>query len=900
MIPAKKLLNLFATVYYQEALAGSDMFEVTRLIEPLRIKCREEKDVMLIWDMVDNVVATNIGKPLLNCIIRFRVKFTDAILEELADKVDAAFLESEEAAWLNVKSAYLNLFRKWRTAFALKFIQKVAGKFSAKKTAVDEIIQITTLMVHRRWVESYDFIVSNATGHYPDKGMRAHLWAVASAIQQYYVGDKIRAQQNIQEGLLLCPGAVYVKDMIAAYELEDNKVDSARKKYEDMVREDSNSVSGLNGIGNCAKKDSELSTAEEWYNKAIDAAPGSLGGYQNKISLYCFNLQFYEQKKDLIPGIVAIQQIIEPDSSYDIYIDSGYACQLINDYQQAEKWFQEAIQLNPERVEGHIVCGHLYLQQLPPEKEKIQTDPLFARVENSFTRAITLGPKCFDGYWGLSIFYQKLLDYGKAIYWLEQAYPLCPMFNELSNIELGKLYEKENDWDKASLHFLRALEINHTSQDAIENAEGFAERLAVYDSGKSAGADRMVSFYNHILALKKPEWEERYYDLLISSIKKFNSEEAGLFEIAKEAKRKFPGNGTFQTIVNELLFVQKFGKKISQLIPVPEAIAIECHSSVCRMFLVEGKNEFRPEFLAKIGKFRTAFHNKFGIVVPPLKFRQYDWISKDYDFYTIFDEVYSSPGCKINFGKIIAMADEKELLALGITANTFALYEPFIKLCWIDAGDSAAASNAGIELKEPLDMIFIHLLYQMWFQLKRFCNYDDPEIRSLIEKEEVNTAVDFMRLMNCLLDMKIPVTDKAIFLKHFKENITGEKGIQDMGREIIKFNNFAPVYPLNKPFFTYFKCDPAIEDLVTAAFCKTKNKQWAAQILPADCKDILSAMRRLNYAWGRCIVSGDHIAFALSSIAQLEFPHFEFKTKADLEGENIVVDEHTLETITLR
>jgi tetratricopeptide (TPR) repeat protein len=891
-------IQLISKIYSREALAGSDMYKVTEIIEQLRSKFIGEKDTMQTWSFVDDTVARSYGKSWLNSILELREKFISAVLNDLEEQINEGFKQSEEVAWNSLRLQYFYIFKEWRIPFALKFLQKVSGKFSSRKSDILEMEQASILMSQRRWVEANDFILKNAKDESLGKDTQTHLYALASSIQLYFTGDKNKAKQYIQKGLDLSPNVSYIKSMDACFDLENDLVVSARKKYEEMVREDPNGEEGLNGIGDCYKRENEINIAEDWYNKAIAAAPGTIGAYQNKIRLYCSNLKTYEQKKELIQDNVCIQETIEPEFKYDTYIDTGYACQLVNDFPEAEAWFQKAINLNPKRVEGYAAIGHLYIQQLPPENEHLQESPFVVKAEDAFKKAISLGNKCFDGYWGLNILYQQLLKNDEAINVLTESYPLCPEFNEVSNIDLGTLNEKKGNWDKASIHFLKALEINPQSQSAIEYAEGFAERLCDFDLANKGSIDRIQSFYENMLRLKGPEWKEQYYTLMANAMNQFEQDETHLLEIYKEALIEFPGNASFQNSLDNLLLENKFGTNFSNLVTNPVPIAIECHIDICNAFLQEGKNEFRPEFLDKIEKFKSEFKAKFGITVPALSFRQFEWTSDEYNFYTVFDEVYTTLGSNIYLDKLLAMGSKDELEKAGIQqVIPITLYSPFIKMCWIDPGQSNLVQKANIELKEPLDLIFQHLLFQVWSQMKRFCNYDDTEISPFIENEDINTAAGFLQLLQYLLELHVPINDKSSILLKYKAGTSEGKNIQQIARGIIKLTSFKPVYPTAKPAIKCYKIDEAVEIIIATTLVETKNKQWAGQILPEDCQEILSAIRIKNDPFGRGIVSDDRMADILNNIAKLEFPYFEFRTKEDMMGDEPGFDDSIIEKI---
>ena len=796
MTPENILNPLIAKVYFEQALAGSGMIKVTELLEQLRSKCKNENDVLHVLDFIDDTVAHSYETECLPSILDLRQKYINQVLNDLEEKIVEGFRQSEEAAWEIFRVQYFTIINEWRFPLALKLVKKVADKFSVKKADMIVSEEKLILMIQRRFPEVYDFIMNNAKDEYLGKKIQAHLWEFAARIQAYYIGDKDTAEKHITEGLSLSPDLLCLKDLDAAFELDDAGPDpgneqlmSARKKYESIVVNYPDDVEGLNGLGNCFKKEKQINLSEDWYNKAISLSPGHIGAYYNKISLYCSDIITYDLKKNLIAANVKISEIIEPESKFDIYIDTGYACQLVKDYENAELWFQQALREDPQRVEAHAALGHLFVQQIPPETKEIVINSIAFKADQSFQKAIDLGNTCFDGYWGLNVLYQKLSKYNDAMKALESSYPLCPMYADFIASEL-------------------------------ENLRG-------------------------------------------------------------------------------LIFDKKFGSNASDFNPNPDPIIIECHTDICKVFLHEGRNEFRPEFLEKINQFEREFKEKFGITVPSVRLNQFEWESKEYNFYTVFNEVYTTIGCKIDLDKMLAMADNKVLGKLGIEADPITYYEPYIRMCWISPDQAELAAKENIEVKEPVDLIFQHLLFHLWSQLRRFCYYDDEEVMSLIEAEEIDVCTGFMQLMRTLLDLRVSIVNKPLIFEKFKKGISKGMCVQQIAYDLIQSENVTSVYPSKPPEFNHYSLHESIEELIRSSFDKTMLGQWAAQIPPQDCQEILSTFRNMNEPYSRCIVSDERTAYILSSIVQIEFPYIEFRTKRTFDKDEEIPDETSMEVIHL-
>ncbi|MBK7407476.1 MAG: tetratricopeptide repeat protein [Saprospirales bacterium] len=86
-----------------------------------------------------------------------------------------------------------------------------------------------------------------------------------------------------------------------------------------------------------------------------------------------------------------------PLEKYTALLDGGFVFQSNDQFDEAEKWFREAIDLNPQRGSGWINLGYIL-----EKKEQ------YGESEKAFQKALEPEPDYFDAHWGLAYLYERM------------------------------------------------------------------------------------------------------------------------------------------------------------------------------------------------------------------------------------------------------------------------------------------------------------------------------------------------------------------------------------------------------------------------------------------------------------------------------------------------------------
>ncbi len=159
----------------------------------------------------------------------------------------------------------------------------------------------------------------------------------------------------------------------------------------------------------------------------------------------------------------------------------GYVWESTGSYDQAVKAYESALLINPNLAMLHIAVGNMYLNQEDTTK-----------AINSYLQASQLAPTNIEPLRLIALAYARVGEYGKASQYAANAVDQNPSDPRLHG-DLGRMYYKNNEFDKAITELALAIRGGATSQ-------GVAVKGLPLDPGDA----KVVEFYwTYGLALAK-------------------------------------------------------------------------------------------------------------------------------------------------------------------------------------------------------------------------------------------------------------------------------------------------------------------------------------------------------------------------------------------------------------
>jgi len=220
----------------------------------------------------------------------------------------------------------------------------------------------------------------------------------------------------------------------------------------------------------------------------------------------------------------------EPDNA-NYYNNIGLAYANLGNFEQAEKFFLKAQELDPEMPHVYINLSDLYYKKrdyasaigtLERGSYELPQDMtiahLLARVYiddsrydmaiNELEKVLDAQPENYDAYYDLGRVNFELGNYDAAITNFENV--LSYKDNELVYYNLAEAYEANNEIDKAISNYLRATAVNEKFHPAFK-------KLGILFLARELYRDA-YDYFNEYIELDIPEEEKKSIKLLIERI----------------------------------------------------------------------------------------------------------------------------------------------------------------------------------------------------------------------------------------------------------------------------------------------------------------------------------------------------------------------------------------------
>jgi tetratricopeptide (TPR) repeat protein len=902
------LASIIAEAYKKASLTGEPMIDFAIFMEHLKANLSQVNHLASCLDLLDDCLAIAYTKSWTNASPHdFRNTLLKSIQDAYADIIKQAQKEDAHQGYRILIALFLEWVFTWRLFHAKAFVTQHEEYLSNRPDEVPDLSYYAQLMDWRRWVEVMPMATALIESPLTETYDKARLHAMLADIELHWIGNKAKAKAHIATAMGLNPNIGYAYDIRARITQDEGNNEAALLQFNGYKEKFPADIQPHVSLGIYYEKTGEPARAIQQYDEILLRHQGHTPTLYQKLQLANLINSDIRACQKFIEETTGFMLYIEPEAAYDVRIAAASAYDKVEDYNLAETAFKQAIEIDPKRPEGYNLFGVMRAKQIRATEEEANKASFLEEAVSLHENSIRLAPGHFDGYWSLVLLYQQVRDYPKAIEVLQQALSNCSAFERLIYMQQVYLYQDLQNWEGANTALLHAIgnkQVNDSIDGFIEEAVTFYKNALVEQQQYKEALGLLKKFIDDLAYADGEPDRELWQRLRIDAMISFDKTSPELLGMLNEAVRLFPNTQYFHEELIKLLSdnpsfekekadavelgyemfpnVAFFKDQIKnhvfgfthEYIAAPRPIYIDFDDAISHLILKPGTNEFVPEFMETLEAFRQRMKDVYGLHIPGMQFRTYYGTNQDYDYYLTIDEVIVVAGKKIRQDAILVRGVGEGAEAEGIPAHD--LME---NLYW-DLPSLADAFNAnGVDFFKPEQLIFFQLEFFIWQHAARFIKADDEDIRKVLESEDYSTAAKFMELLQILVSGRVPILNKDSLLLRMKLGLQRGHSITHIASEIMIDKNYQPLQPAWLKSKSVFKISDSIQHTLTQSMDTLASGEWYLKIIPQDCQEILAAIRYVEPVGNEKVLLGDdQTAWALSTMAKLEFPYLQLVT----------------------
>jgi tetratricopeptide (TPR) repeat protein len=663
-VPSPNALSgQFATAYFEAAQAGADMRNVANVLETLRSHLAQAKDPYEVWAALGDQIGSADLDRFVPALVKLAEAFQSAVIDGDVAELHKAFAKDREHGWSRWLDAYARSFDAagWRPFYAAAIAQGALVYSPYPDWTVERIREAVLAVKDGRWAETYDWFLFLAERELPIE-YRARFFAVAAEIQIFHFFQLTKAKTYLQKADELAADVLQNRNAWGEYWVALGQWDEARKVFGEIVKAYPERAEGYVGMGDCDDKTGQLASAERWYYQALQNAPGGLSGYGRLASLW---LRPDLRKEPADPA--QLESLIQPllrrwkalcARPAEASVGLGVAYKTRKWFDQAQRYFEEAIQSDPSYALPHVWLGYTYLDEADQmEKNSPTGDRLYASARDHFNIAIQLAPRTLDGYWAISSLYMQQQKWPDAEEWTNRCLPLHPEWESFVRARRAEILRRQGRFADAEKDVLRSLDLESVNESALgvmsalvddywkSNQKDDARQLLEQWKEKSA-TNQAYLYYNRLgnwsyeagdyssavesyrRAIGIKEADPVLHSNLASALQRLRvpgerleelTEAIAELERANELVPQQDQGGQIAALRLERAFLKSYGEAAAAFVPVVDPIRVDIDWAIMKEILA-GTN-LTPETKAGVSEVRTRLKQEFGFVLPGVNFR---------------------------------------------------------------------------------------------------------------------------------------------------------------------------------------------------------------------------------------------------------------------------------------
>ncbi len=786
MIQPDQTTYFLADAYREASLAGANMRIAAEAIETMRAAMLSGNDIFDAWNILDQQVNLASESPVLKqVLIALREHWETMIFDDECERLQQIFYSDSAIGWKAWLNSYAGALSQFRLDFASELC-KISLPFPDNKgLPVSKIQLLTDRSRHARWAEALPLYSLLGEEEILIPEIRTRLLSIASDITALYLYkfddsrtllDKAEKLNPKDWHLLYSRGNYYFWQAGSGDQQPgDNNQDKAKSWYQRLIKEYPDVSLGYTGLAELLEKENDLSGAVENSLIACKCLVSPSDGYASLLRIYG-QKSLFDQHRDEIPKLVDNNSAVSLNEldQYQAYLSAGYTFQLNNEPEEAHRWYRKAVSFDDTRLQAYTSEAYLYLDNQD-----------YPNAITNFRKTIEVAPESIEGYWGMAQLTEEKEAWEEAIHWYEESLKQLPEWESFIHIRIGNIKQKQNKTDEAIQEFLRGLEADSSSNDAINALNGIAldlykkqgereDALKLYQKiHEIIGVDYEKSFRNlagnlyyyfseyqqaaveYRKAIKADPGEARFYSKLALALEKFQTPgqiQEELDEAISHVQNAVKLQPDAADFTEQLLrleqyhaIILKYGEQILTYELYNKKIRVKVETSAMETLLDAGKANLTPEILKKIAAMRLRIQEKSGIEIPGIDFAWLDSpaaYAGDYQIDIMGQQVaYGQVHPDLNFA--FCQPDQlKKFESDGIASYLIPQEEKLAAGFWLGDSGQIKAKSMGIELIESDSYLLSHIETMLVQNLDKFC--DHQQVSNLLEQSDAKECSDII------------------------------------------------------------------------------------------------------------------------------------------------------------
>ncbi|OPY72223.1 MAG: photosystem I assembly protein Ycf3 [Syntrophorhabdus sp. PtaU1.Bin002] len=414
------IIEIIAQGYKDALIEGADMQKATDALTAIRTVSSKD-NLYRTWEEIDNRIGLTLDmkdlaldEHLRTVLIHFRDRFEEELRAAVIGRLREVFEQDPLEGWKSWIKIFAEALSLWRFSLCTAMTDEPFPFPEEKRVQIEDIRRAMPFILHERWPEAKGLFEAVSVEADIEPTVRAKLLVVCGEIELFHFENFGRADQFFSSAERLARDEGRVICGRAEYHLALDKIDEAKKAFQRTIKKAPNLADGYAGMGEIYERQSELRSSEEWYREAVRVASGNTWGYIKLMRLYGKHELFpsSEVKAAEEKALVLYEHVcrLNPFDAYSAAVDMGNSYQHNGMSEEAQEWFQKAINLDPLRLGGYTASGYAHLSDK-------RFDPARARFE----QVVEAVPDAFDGPWAMASLLEQESRWEDALMWCERS-----------------------------------------------------------------------------------------------------------------------------------------------------------------------------------------------------------------------------------------------------------------------------------------------------------------------------------------------------------------------------------------------------------------------------------------------------------------------------------------------